>query len=295
MASSFSGWERVRFTWGGHGLAVYPAGATFGPRTIGDFELVWIVDGDATWTVDGVAHAAPPGTVTLARPGMRDSYAWDQRRDSRHGFVHFSLDLPAAVAADCPPLTAWPLLRRYGADSVVPPLLRHLLRVIEERGPCWQELAQGAARQALLAFLAGGDGVAGDEAPLPPAAVERALLRLREAWRGETWSPLSISSLARSAGVSREHLARAFQKHFGASPREAQLALRLDRSAHLLARTGLAVGEVARLCGFADQFHFSRRFRAAYGASPRVFRRLIAAGGAMPMHPLVRVRNLVLG
>lgn len=290
--SLFSGWDRVRFTWGGHGLASYPAGATFGPRTIGDYEFVWIVDGEVVWTVDGVDHAAPPGTVTLVRPGMRDSYRWDQRRDSRHGFVHFSLDL---AGAEAPPAAAWPLLRRYGDDSVVPPLLRHLLRTVEERGPCWEELAQGAARQALLAFLAGGDGVAGDEAPQPPPAVGRALLRLREAWRGETWSPLSISALARSAGVSREHLTRAFQHHFAVSPREAQLALRLDRSAHLLARTSLAVNEVARLCGFADQFHFSRRFRAAYGASPRAFRKRIAEGAAMPMHPLVRVRNLVLG
>lgn len=290
--SSFRGWERVRFSWGGHGLAVYPAGATFGPRTVADYELVWIVDGDVAWTVDGVVHAAPPGTVTLVRPGMRDSYRWDQQRDSRHGFVHFSIDL---ADADCPAPGTWPLLRHYGSDSIVPVLLRHLLRLVEERGPCWEELAQSAGRHVLLSFLAGGDGVAGDEAPLPPPAVGRALQRLREAWSGETWSPLSISALARAAGVSREHLTRAFQRHFGTSPREAQLALRLDRGAHLLARTGLPVGEVSRLCGFADQFHFSRRFHAAYGAGPRAFRRRIAEGGAMPMNPLVRVRNLVLG
>ena len=292
MSWSFRGWERVRFTWGGHGLAVYPAGATFGPRTIGDFELVWIIDGDVAWTVDEVEHAAPPGTVTLVRPGMRDSYRWDERRDSRHGFVHFSVDL---AGADAPPPAQWPLLRRYGADSIVPPLLRHLLRLVEEHPPGWEELAQGAARQILLAFLAGGDGVSGDEAPQPPEPVSRALLRLREAWRGELWNPLSISALARASGVSREHLARAFQKHFGVSPREAQLALRLDRAAHLLARTGLPVHEIARLCGFCDQFHFSRRFRTAYGASPRSFRTRIADGAAMPMNPLVQVRNVVIG
>ena len=290
--SSFRGWERVRFTWGGHGLAVYPAGASFGPRTINEFEFVWIVDGEVAWTVDGVEHATPPGTVSLIRPGMRDSYRWDPRRDSRHGFVHFRLDL---ADAEVPPPDQWPLLRRYSADSVLPLLLRHLLRAIEQHGPGWEELAQGAGRQALLVFLAGGDGIAGEEMPPPPAAVERALLRLREAWHGETWSPLSISALARSAGVSREHLTRAFSRHFGASPREAQIALRLDRSAHLLARTSLTVGEVARLCGFADQFHFSRRFRAAYGASPRAFRGRIAEGGSMPMHPLVQVRNLIVG
>jgi AraC family transcriptional regulator len=290
--STWAGWDRVRFAFGGHGLAVYPAGATFGPRTNGDFELVWIVEGDAVWIADGVEHAAPPGTVILTRPGMRDAFRWDERRDSRHGYVHFSLQMDGV---GCPPMAEWPLLRMCGSDSVVLPLLRQLLRILDLRGPAWEELAQGAARQALLSFLVGGDGVAGEETLPTPVALERALLRLREAWRGEVWSPVSISALARAAGVSREHLTRAFQRHFATSPREAQLALRLDRGAQLLVRTSLPVHEVSRLCGFSDQFHFSRRFRTAYGASPRAFRLRIAAGGAMPMPPLVRVRNVVLG
>lgn len=290
--SAWAGWERVRFDFGGHGLAVYPAGATFGPRTLGDCELVWIVEGDCTWICDGVEHAAPPGTVILARQGMRDAFRWDASRDSRHGYVHFT---PRLDGCGCPPPSAWPALRACGDDSVVPPLLRQLLRILDARGPAWQELAQGALRHALLSFLAGGDGVAGEEAAPTPPTLERALLRLREAWGGEVWAPVSITALARAAGISREHLTRAFQRHFSTSPREAQLALRLDRGAHLLVRTCLPVHEVARLCGFADQFHFSRRFRAAYGAGPRAFRQRIAAGGAMPMSPLVRVRRVVLG
>lgn len=284
--SAWASWERVRFAFGGHGLAVYPAGATFGPRTLGDCELVWIVEGDCAWIVDGVEHPAPPGTVILARPGMRDAFRWDPRRESRHGYVHFSADAPLPDA---------PAMRACGSDSVVLPLLRQLLRLLDLRGPAWQELAQGALRHALLSFLVGGDGVAGEEARPTPPALERALLRLREAWRGEVWSPVSVGALARAAGVSREHLTRAFHRHFATAPREAQLALRLDRGAQLLVRTCLPVHEVARLCGFADQFHFSRRFRAAYGAGPRAFRQRIAAGAAMPQSPLVRVRHVVVG
>lgn len=290
--SDWRGWERLRFGYRSHGLAVYPAGASYGPRTLTDFELVWIVDGEVTWIVDGVEHAAPPGTLILVRPGMRDAFRWDPRRDSRHGFVHVTIDFGDVAH---PEPSAWPLLRRYGEDSVIPPLLRHLLSVLDARGPAWEELVQGALRQVLLAFLAGSDGVSNDDlAPTPPA-LARAMLRLREAWQGEVWTSLSITALAHAAGVSREHLARSFQRHFGTSPREAQLALRLDRAANLLARTSLPVYEVARLCGFADQFHFSRRFSRAYRASPRAFRKRIADGGNVPRGPLVRVRSAVFG
>src|ERR1700752_3800704 len=37
-----------------HGLADYPPGATFGPRTLRDYEFVLIVEGDVLWMSDGV-------------------------------------------------------------------------------------------------------------------------------------------------------------------------------------------------------------------------------------------------
>jgi transcriptional regulator GlxA family with amidase domain len=42
------------------------------------------------------------------------------------------------------------------------------------------------------------------------------------------------------------------------------------------------------LCGFASQFHFSRRFKEAYGRSPRMLRREIAAGAVPPVPKLLR-------
>jgi AraC-like DNA-binding protein len=280
-------WSEVRFRFGGFGLAVYPPGAVFGPRTSRDFELVWTVDGEVAWIADGREHPMPPGSVCLVRPGMRDEFHWDAGRQSRHGFVHFELDLgPAAT----PPAAAWPLVRRYGEHDVVLPLLRHLNWLLAAKGPAWEELAQGAARQALLAFLAGSGAEVGEHAPEPPPAVARALARVREAWARDCWLPLSVPALARAAGVTREHLSRAFHRHFGAGPAEVMTALRLDRGAHLLARSGLGVSEIARLCGFSDPFHFSRRFRAAYRMPPSTFRERVLAGMAMPMHPLVKAR-----
>src|SRR5678815_3068109 len=52
----------------GGAVAVYPPGSTWGPRTLPDFELVWILEGDTVWTCNGTRHAAPPGTMILSRP-----------------------------------------------------------------------------------------------------------------------------------------------------------------------------------------------------------------------------------
>src|SRR5690348_16549481 len=55
----------------------YPPGATYGPRTLTDFELVWLLRGSARWrchSPDSHQLDLEPGSLLLARPGMRDSY-----------------------------------------------------------------------------------------------------------------------------------------------------------------------------------------------------------------------------
>ena len=48
---------------------------------------------------------------------------------------------------------------------------------------------------------------------------------------------------------------------------------RLQTAATLLRLTDLTHREIARVLGFADEFHLSRRFRAQFGVSPRDYRR----------------------
>jgi len=270
---------QLRFHFAVHGLAVYPPGATFGPRTLRDFEFVWIIDGDVRCRFDGFEIAAPPGTVLLGRPGMRDQYFWDVARHTRHGYVHFTID---QWAAQLPPEGEWPLARQLGAGDIIRPLLRHLLWLLSRRGPDWEELAQGALRQVLMVYLSGEGSVAGEGGVAGSPLVERVLLHVQRRWAKGPLAELTLGELAAAAGVSRGHLTRVFRAALDLTPMEAMRLLRLERAAAMLARSNLAVGEIAVQCGFPSPFHFSRRFRAAYGVPPRAFRTRIAAGMDMP-------------
>jgi len=55
-------------------VATYPAGATFGPRILRDYEFVWVLAGEVIWHGDGHDHPVPPGTLILGRPGMPDGF-----------------------------------------------------------------------------------------------------------------------------------------------------------------------------------------------------------------------------
>ena len=60
--------------------------------------------------------------------------------------------------------------------------------------------------------------------------------------------------------------------------------VRLSRAAVLLQRSNASLAEVADATGFANAYHLSRRFRAAYGVPPGRFRRTLP--GADPLGPV---------
>ena len=81
--------------------------------------------------------------------------------------------------------------------------------------------------------------------------------------------PASKAQLAAVAGVSIRQLERLFAQHLELTPTEHYLRLRLDRARTLLRQTTLSVMETAVACGFVSTSHFSRAYRARFGASPK--------------------------
>lgn len=85
--------------------------------------------------------------------------------------------------------------------------------------------------------------------------------------------PLDLDSLADHIGVSRAHLSHEFRRAFGITPIEFLYAERLHNAARLLTvEPGTPIAEVARRCGFPDQAHFTRRFRARHRVTPTQWR-----------------------
>jgi AraC-like DNA-binding protein len=75
------------------------------------------------------------------------------------------------------------------------------------------------------------------------------------------------------SGLDRFQLARQFRGVFGTSVYRYSLLRRLDFARDLIAG-GEALSRAAVDAGFADQAHFTRMFRRAYGLSPAQFRQL---------------------
>ncbi|HET6748119.1 MAG TPA: AraC family transcriptional regulator [Actinomycetes bacterium] len=279
----------MTITLGGSGVAVYPPGATFGPRRLPDFEFVWLLQGTAQWRYDQGSIDLRPGSLLLGRPGTVDSFVWDRTVPTRHAYLHFRLDEPLP---DLPDPALWPLVRRLPGDDPLRPLLRYLLDLGEGRTRDQGRTVREVLRLLLLLFVA---GLLPDRAgrPLPPH-LDALLGFVRRAWAPPAPTRrLTLQELAAGACVSSGYLSRVFRHHYGVGPVAAFELLRLGRAATLLVRSNLAVAAVARDCGFANPYHFSRRFHRVYGQPPGRYRH--AAARLEPSEPLARAGLLALG
>ncbi len=87
-----------------------------------------------------------------------------------------------------------------------------------------------------------------------------------------------MEALARTAGMSRSRLERAYRAAFGGAPWEHVLRLRVREAEALLRHTRLSVAEIAERTGFGDAAYFSAAFRRHTGRPPVALRRVPAAG-----------------
>lgn len=157
-------------------------------------------------------------------------------------------------------------------DGLAPPIDARLIRGafgrhrLQEIGcsTCCEELLR--AGRCVLEFLAG-------HLRLKPNVPHIGWLgRLPQLLQSLPDEALSSTHIAAALGLNPRYFATSFKAHFGVSPRDFALARRVERARAALLR-GVPLVEVAHTCGFADQAHFSRCFRRAYGVPPQAFRR----------------------
>jgi AraC family transcriptional regulator len=84
-------------------------------------------------------------------------------------------------------------------------------------------------------------------------------------------SDLSLHELASIVHLSTYQFGRAFKYATNETPHQFVLKRRIDFTKSLLRERRLSLSEIACCAGFADQAHFSNRFRQIVGATPRQY------------------------
>lgn len=84
---------------------------------------------------------------------------------------------------------------------------------------------------------------------------------------------IPVSRLAQLVTLSAGHFSRAFKQTFGDTPHGHVMRRRVEAAKAMMLKSAEPLSQIAYLCGFADQAHFSRTFRKLAGATPLAWRR----------------------
>lgn len=86
----------------------------------------------------------------------------------------------------------------------------------------------------------------------------------------------ALSDIAKAVGASESAVTKALKKDTGKTSRQLLREVRVAEARRLLVSTDLELSEIAGMCGFYDQSHFTRDFQHITNLTPGLFRKLAA-------------------
>jgi AraC-like DNA-binding protein len=84
---------------------------------------------------------------------------------------------------------------------------------------------------------------------------------------------LTNSKLAAECNISEVYFRKLFTKHFGVSPKQYIIDLRIQKAKQLLAEGAMSASAVSNECGFSNPYHFCRLFKQHTGSTPTEYRK----------------------
>ncbi|MFJ3667276.1 helix-turn-helix transcriptional regulator [Streptomyces sp. NPDC090106] len=207
---------------------------------------------DAELTVEGTTHLVRPGRVSLVPPGATVHYRYQGR--SEHLYAHLLIE-----AAGVPHRI--PVIQDTGPDF---PLLADLLSRAIAAFPSRPDHTRAEIWTALWRITALAPAPDRDRHPAVAAAIAHIEAHLA--------TSLVVPDIARTVGVSHNHLTRLFRSETGNTVVAHIRKRRMQRARHLLSASTLSIPAIAASVGIPDLQAFNKACRRELGAAPRVLR-----------------------
>ena len=242
-------------------------------RIYPSYALVLITRGKGSYRDEsGLELSVETGDAILVFPGLAHMYG--PKTGTRWDELYAIFDGPA--------FDSW---RAIGVLNSAAPVIRAPVHVnIAER---LRQIANGSAdlptRRALqacslLTLLCEISPSSPAQAPASPKAwVTRVCSLLAETGPDAP----SLEDIAERTGVSIATFRRRFLTEVGTSPALWRARRRMEAACHLMQYAQLTFAQMAEQLGYADEYHFSKRFKQLIGVSPSQFRRQIRDEGQL--------------
>lgn len=222
---------------------------------------VAMIRGERAFTGPGALYLINPGETHDGQPGAEEGYRYRMIYPDMQVFTDILEETTGRAFQGTP---------SFGRQLLTDPQLATAFNRAHTRledGTSALESEEGLYSVLAAMFARHGSSIVVPRDYREPDGVRRARDYIASHFDAE----IGLEELARASGLSRAHLIRAFRKHYFITPHAYQTDLRI-RHARRLLRAGGTPSDVALACGFADQAHLTRHFKARTGLTPAKYR-----------------------
>lgn len=166
---------------------------------------------------------------------------------------------------------------QYGPGEYIPDSTLHhlgecLLPSIRGQRPPNQMFVDQLLFAACVHIVSAYGGTTARQSPSSGAMAPWRQRRAMELMRAHLATGIGLAKVSDACDLSTSAFIRQFKRSTGCSPHQWLMRRRVDRAMELLRDRSLSLSEIALTCGFSDQSHFTRVFKATVGINPGAWR-----------------------
>ncbi|MDD9269445.1 helix-turn-helix transcriptional regulator [Paenibacillus sp. GCM10023248] len=235
--------------------------------------LYWIHEGEGTFLTN-TEHSVQAGMLAYLKPGLEMSMRSEPHAPLRMTMVLFDC---AEIGYDAVWKNVTPV-ERLG----LPFLSQFSPSQSEELGPLFREIHQewspGVAAGALVSqaklqiLLHKLHQIEQPDWSLAETGAIAAFEQIKKHLENGYTENQRIERLADAYKISASYLRKLFIKYTGMGPKEYHNHLRNQQACRYLIFTDYPIKEIAKLCGYYEEYHFSKMFKLLNGVSPSSYR-----------------------
>ncbi|WP_251205324.1 helix-turn-helix domain-containing protein [Acetatifactor aquisgranensis] len=236
----------------------------FRPAGSGDYLFLQFKSPMKVYTEDRIVITKENACI-LYTPGMPQHYQAVQK--FRNSYLHFSSDENPARCFPMPENTVFYPENAMQIDSLISRLQQEYFSGLPHREEAVHALMT-------LLFLSISRRLTQETAQKEEAGLLYPLFQsLRLEMLTECEKDWDLERLCRRVNLEKSQFYMYYRSFFSSTPKNDLLHARLEKAKNLLSNEALQVKEVAQLCGFGSQAHFTRYFKSCCGCAPGAYAR----------------------
>lgn len=242
-----------------------------GPRTCSYHMLHFVLKGKVHFYLGGQHYIVNAGQCFYVPEGTNTFYYSDPTNPCIYAWLNFTGDDAVEIVREC------------GMSNVCPtialPDVKHIWDLIGGLLHCYgqtpaNDIAIRGFMHLIFATLMRNPNVSSIAQEARDSSSENDLIKRAVAYVQEhADKTLSVQMIAAHCFISRGYLCQLFIKYLHTTPQQFVINSKVQKASELLTKTRMPIARIAELCGYRNQFSFSRAFARELTLSPSEYRR----------------------